>query len=196
MEARYLKRKENGVEQRFYPITHVDAIVADDGETLRSLLGDNEALQEHLDSENPHGITAEDVGARPNTWMPTASDVGSVMWVDENLPAGSILDWACAQSISRNGKINKGAGVTDTPSDEYWMVDFKIYQNQGGEHKWAILDLTKVTSPEVTYRNVLNWGAWTGWYLLHDAKSIKMSTTDLTAGTSTLDAGTIYLVYE
>lgn len=27
MEARYLKRKENGVEERFYPITHIDAVI-------------------------------------------------------------------------------------------------------------------------------------------------------------------------
>lgn len=32
----------------------------------------------HLeDNENPHKVTAEQVGARPNTWMPTANDVGA-----------------------------------------------------------------------------------------------------------------------
>ena len=32
----------------------------------------------HLkDNENPHNVTAEQVGARPNTWMPTANDVGA-----------------------------------------------------------------------------------------------------------------------
>lgn len=80
MEARYLKRKENGVEQRFYPITHMDAIVADDGETLGSFVENttNEAIQEHVNADNPHGITAQDVGARPNTWTPSASDVGAL----------------------------------------------------------------------------------------------------------------------
>jgi hypothetical protein len=32
----------------------------------------------HMNSkENPHGVTATQVGARPDTWMPTASDVGA-----------------------------------------------------------------------------------------------------------------------
>jgi hypothetical protein len=32
----------------------------------------------HLENnENPHNVTAEQVGARPNTWMPTANDVGA-----------------------------------------------------------------------------------------------------------------------
>ena len=36
-------------------------------------------LKQHTDNKNnPHGVTAAQVGARPNTWMPTASDVGAV----------------------------------------------------------------------------------------------------------------------
>ena len=31
---------------------------------------------------NPHGVTAEQVGARPNTWMPTAADVGAMPIID------------------------------------------------------------------------------------------------------------------
>ena len=30
------------------------------------------------DKNNPHGVTAEQVGARPNTWTPTAAEVGAV----------------------------------------------------------------------------------------------------------------------
>lgn len=30
------------------------------------------------DKNNPHGVTAEQVGARPSTWMPTAEQVGAV----------------------------------------------------------------------------------------------------------------------
>ena len=29
-------------------------------------------------SSNPHNVTAEQVGARPNTWLPTAAEVGAV----------------------------------------------------------------------------------------------------------------------
>lgn len=36
------------------------------------------AAYDHIsNTSNPHGVTAEQVGARPNTWTPTASDVGA-----------------------------------------------------------------------------------------------------------------------
>ena len=52
--------------------------------TLESVLDENAAanllnlINAHTeDDNNPHGVTAEQVGARPNTWMPTAQDVGA-----------------------------------------------------------------------------------------------------------------------
>ena len=39
---------------------------------------DKEDLTNHInDKNNPHGVTAEDVGARPDTWMPTPADIGA-----------------------------------------------------------------------------------------------------------------------
>jgi hypothetical protein len=39
----------------------------------------SKALDAHKNNKNnPHGVTASQVGARPNTWMPTASEVGAV----------------------------------------------------------------------------------------------------------------------
>lgn len=52
--------------------------------TLESVLDENTAanllnlINAHTeDDDNPHGVTAEQVGARPNTWTPTAQDVGA-----------------------------------------------------------------------------------------------------------------------
>ena len=37
-----------------------------------------QGLNEHTSNKNnPHGVTAAQVGARPNTWMPTAAEVGA-----------------------------------------------------------------------------------------------------------------------
>lgn len=37
-----------------------------------------DAIKAHSeDTNNPHGVTAAQVGARPNTWMPTAAEVGA-----------------------------------------------------------------------------------------------------------------------
>lgn len=38
----------------------------------------NENVNSHSsDTNNPHGVTAEQIGARPNTWTPTAEEVGA-----------------------------------------------------------------------------------------------------------------------
>ena len=60
MEARWLKRKnDEGVEERFYPVTHVDSVVG-----YESPDSVNEALEEHINNKsNPHEVTAEQVGA-------------------------------------------------------------------------------------------------------------------------------------
>jgi hypothetical protein len=43
------------------------------GDAVKALQKTNEA---HVNNkENPHNVTAEQVGARPNTWMPTAEEV-------------------------------------------------------------------------------------------------------------------------
>ena len=36
------------------------------------------ADQHSANKNNPHSVTAAQVGARPDTWMPTAADVGAV----------------------------------------------------------------------------------------------------------------------
>lgn len=65
MESRWMRRKnDNGEEEKFYPITHVDAIIGlslDDNEN--NLL---DTVNNHLnDTNNPHKLDAEDVGALP-----------------------------------------------------------------------------------------------------------------------------------
>lgn len=44
--------------------------------------GDEEKLKAHLnDKDNPHGVTAEQVGARPDTWTP---NLQAVAFLGEN----------------------------------------------------------------------------------------------------------------
>lgn len=48
-------------------------------DTNAYLEGKFKVLDNHASNKsNPHGVTAAQVGARPNTWMPSASDVGAV----------------------------------------------------------------------------------------------------------------------
>lgn len=72
----------------------------------------------HLaDDTNPHGVTAEQVGARPNTWTPTAADVGTAeiktLWVNAGagwaFPAQTLpLDltgYDCVEVVASVGEL-------------------------------------------------------------------------------------------
>lgn len=58
-------------------------VATDDGEgnvTIRPYLADEDELvfKSHIQNQNnPHGVTAVQVGARPDTWTPTAEEVGA-----------------------------------------------------------------------------------------------------------------------
>ena len=58
---------------------------------------------------NPHGVTAEQVGARPSTWMPTASDVGARP--DTWMPSASDVGAVTASQVTT--MINDALGVIE-----------------------------------------------------------------------------------
>ena len=76
----------------------------------------NEALKDvpgHIASkENPHGVTAAQIGARPDTWMPTAADVGArpSTWTPSAsdvgaIPAGEKGAVSGVASLGTDGKV-------------------------------------------------------------------------------------------
>ena len=76
----------------------------------------------HMESkENPHGVTASQVGARPDTWMPTASQVGAA-------PAGYGLGTTATDISNQNlitatvGKSGfyRGLNVAHAPDSDWW----------------------------------------------------------------------------
>ncbi len=107
-------------------------------------------------SGNPHGATAADIGARPDTWIPTAAEVGarSSTW----MPTAS-----------------------DVGADPYGSAS--AVQSSLNTHTGN--STIHITAAERT--------KWNGKL---DAAKVVVSTTDLTAGTSALASGTLYLVYE
>lgn len=63
------------------------------------------------DKVNPHGVTAEQVGARPNTWMPTASDVGARpnTWMPSAADVGAVTESQVSDMINEAlGVIENG----------------------------------------------------------------------------------------
>lgn len=62
---------------------------------LWSLIKKNRAPATHTtDKSNPHGVTAAQAGARPNTWLPTPAEIGAIsmtlLW--ENASPSSAFD--------------------------------------------------------------------------------------------------------
>lgn len=63
------------------------------------------------DKNNPHGVTAEQVGARPNTWMPTASDVGArpANWMPSASDVGAVPTSRTVNGKALTGNISLSA---------------------------------------------------------------------------------------
>lgn len=64
------------------------------------------------DVENPHGVTAAQVGARPDTWMPTAQEVGArpATWMPTAQDVGAVTE------DDVTGMINDALGVIENGS--------------------------------------------------------------------------------
>ena len=57
--------------------------------SLLSSKADKTALDNHMhDYKNPHLVTAEEAGARPDTWTPSAADVGAVSKAGDSMSGG------------------------------------------------------------------------------------------------------------
>lgn len=65
------------------------------------------------DKTNPHGVTAEQAGARPNTWTPTAEEVGarSNTWMPTSDDVGAVTRKLLWQNASPNSTFAK-QGIT------------------------------------------------------------------------------------
>ena len=73
-----------GVLSEIHPVFKIDTELNKEGYAAESkATGDainvvREALTTHESNKNnPHGVTAEQVGARPNTWLPTIEEIGA-----------------------------------------------------------------------------------------------------------------------
>jgi hypothetical protein len=79
--------------------------------------------------ENPHGVTADQVGARPDTWMPTAAQVGARpdTWMPTAsdvgaAPAGYGLGGTAVRTENWNTTYDNGFyyGMTNAPDGSWW----------------------------------------------------------------------------
>lgn len=175
--------------------------------------GDEEKLKAHLnDKDNPHGVTAEQVGARPNTWTPKLPDVA---FLGSNPVKSAAEDTTANWAALGSGYAWYSAGglLNDQPSKYGFLLNyvngsevFQIWNTQGsgpmytrsgnasgwGRSWTKLIDSSSIGSQTVNkakYASVTTPGT-------ASLKNIKAGTSDLTAGSSSLTTGDIYLVYE
>ena len=189
--------------------------------------GEEDKLKAHLENKNnPHGVTAEQVGAakadhthtavqvgaRPNTWTPKLQDVA---YLGEN-PVKSTADdttdrwcrigsgyaWYCAAGLLNDQPAQYGFLLNYVNGSDVFQIwntqsNGPMYTRSGNASGWGkswtkLIDSSSIGSQTVNkakYASVTTPGT-------ASLKNIQASTTDLTAGSSALTTGNIYLVYE
>lgn len=124
--------------------------------------------------------TADMVGARPNTWTPSASDVGAVPTsrtvngkaLSNNITLGASDVGAVPTSRTVNGKALTG-NISLAASDVGAVPTSRTVNGKSLNSNISLSASDVGAAPQYTY-----------------------GTTDLTAGSSTLATGTLYFVYE
>ena len=131
--------------------------------------GSEEKLTAHLgDKNNPHGVTAEQVGARPDTWMPKLHDVA---FFGEN-PVKTTADdttsrWA--NLGSGYAWYNAGGLLNDQPAQYGFLLNYV-----NGSDVFQIWN-TQSNGPMYTRSgNASGWGR--SWTKLIDSSSIGSQT--------------------
>ena len=189
--------------------------------------GEEDKLKAHLENKNnPHGVTAEQVGAakadhthtaaqvvaRPNTWTPKLADVAFL----GNQPISAVANDTTANWANLGSGYawySAGGLLNDQPAQYGFLLNYV-----NGSDVFQIWN-TQSNGPMYTRSgNTSGWGrSWTklidsssiGSQTVNKAKyasitapgtaslkNIKAGTSDLTAGSSSLTTGDIYLVYE
>lgn len=189
--------------------------------------GDEEKLKAHLnDKDNPHEVTAEQVGAakedhthtaaqvgaRPNTWTPNMADVAFL----GNQPISAVANDTTANWANLGSGYawySAGGLLNDQPAQYGFLLNYvngsdvfqiwntqsngPMYTRSGNASGWGrswtkLIDSSSIGSQTVNkakYASITTPGT-------ASLKNIQASTTDLTAGSSSLTTGDIYLVYE
>lgn len=189
--------------------------------------GEEDKLKAHLENKNnPHGVTAEQVGAakadhthtaaqvgaRPNTWTPKLQDVA---YLGEN-PVKSTADdttdrwyrigsgyaWYCAAGLLNDQPAQYGFLLNYVYGSDVFQIwntqsNGPMYTRSGNASGWGRSWAKLIDSSSIGSQTV-NEAKYASITAPGTAslKNIKAGTSDLTAGSSSLTTGDIYLVYE
>ena len=114
-------------------IISLTKVIYEDGKTPITAKNLNDIQDEILNhtgnDENPHGVTAEQVGARPNTWLPTIAEIGAAPG-GYGLGEAKIFSMADIDNITKPGFYSSGesAIIGGFQTSRWWML-VKAYGN-------------------------------------------------------------------
>lgn len=148
------------------------------------------SLISHLaNTSNPHSVTASQAGAVP------ATETNSFNFTNKSLNTVNIDEVTGYNYITAISEGGHGTRPWDGWSN---VINF-----------WSSHFVTQIaftcTASTTVERNVRMWirerymsesQGWSEWKSIHNSSTITAGTVDLTAGTSPLETGKIYLVYE
>ena len=113
---------------------------------------------EYATKEELAALTAEDVGARPDSWMPTIADIGAApagYGLGEELPTFQVND---LNSATRTGTYRYGVGSANAPTNSGEWVRVESYSSTF-KHQTAFVSYTGGHVAERWMRN----GVWEPW---------------------------------
>ena len=87
---------------------------------------DNIARTHIASTSNPHGVTAEQVGARPDTWMPTAEQVGAVTPAELNAAIRKAAPRNLLDNSDFRNPVNQ-RGQTTYTNNGYTIDRWELY---------------------------------------------------------------------
>ena len=163
-KADFIKNKPNINDQTptFEQAPASENIVS--GEKLSTIFGKvmraiSDQASHYGNNTNPHSVTAEQVGARPNTWMPTAADVGAA---PAGFGLGETVKWIFAPETLadyiHSGFYSWSSGVSDAPFYAGSMIVIK----RSAEYAFQVAFRDDITRTEMAVRK-LTVTTWTPW---------------------------------
>ena len=140
----------------------------------------------------PLTTTAEDIGAAAANHTHTAADVGAVAKTGDTMTGNLTVEKSAPYVYLKNSSTGRTLSVYMAGDNTAAFANRKDNNNYNG------LYLTPETSSRDRILRLMRRvdGGTAEYYNVYGEHNITKSTTDLTAGTSALTTGTIYLVYE
>ena len=149
-------------------IDSLDTIIAVDEDSdgnivLRPYNGEEEGLVQHItDVNNPHEVTAEQVGARPNTWLPTIEEIGAA---PSGYGLGTIaVDCNDCNALLPTGFYQLGVNTLNKPAGNEFIyaVMLNIWRK---DHMIVQICYGVSGSNNIAIRQIYGWssGEWGEW---------------------------------